>query len=50
MKEAGLVSEEEVQALIELKETQANDSIKLNGSEGEDYLKSQSLSREYIHG
>lgn len=48
MKEAGLVSEEEAQALRELKENQANNLIKFNASEGADYLKAQSLRKEYI--
>lgn len=48
MKEVGLVSEEEAQALKELKENNANDSIKSNVSEGADYLKAQSLRKEYI--
>lgn len=48
LEEAGVISKEEAQALIELKETQANDKIKLNTSDGEDYLKAQSLRKEYI--
>ncbi|MFF5995181.1 DEAD/DEAH box helicase family protein [Lysinibacillus sp. KU-BSD001] len=48
MKEAGLVSEVEAQALRELKENQANESLKSNASEGADYLKAQSLRKEYI--
>ncbi|WP_400243207.1 DEAD/DEAH box helicase [Niallia sp. JL1B1071] len=46
--EAGVISKEEAQALIELKETQANETIKLNISDGEDYLKAQGLRKEYI--
>lgn len=48
LEEAGAISKEEAQALIEIKDTQANDTIKLNTSEGEDYLKAQGLRKEYI--
>lgn len=48
LEEGGVISKEEAHALIELKETQANDTIKLNTSDGEDYLKAQSLRNEYI--
>ncbi len=48
LEEAGAISKEELQALIELKETQAIDMIKVNTSEGEDYLKAQGLRKEYI--
>lgn len=48
LEEVGAISKEEAQALIELKETQANNTIKLNTSDGEDYLKAQGLRKEYI--
>lgn len=48
MKATGLVSEDEAQALKELKENQANESLKSNASEGTDYLKAQGLRKEYV--
>lgn len=48
LEEVGTISIEEAQALIEIKEEQANNTIKLNTSEGEDYLKAQGLRKEYI--